>query len=424
MSHRPTGTPVGQDASKSRLKAVLATGLAHHWRRGSVPVEALKRAREEIPPNLLTALPRELLEIILSYSKGMPCQKIRELRLIDQSFDQLLQGGDFWQWQCELRDYDREDRLFPNRDPLTAYWGAPVSGSAKVPYTGSYRKHYEWWCERQFDNRLLRIAVDGLFGRSNAAAKPPPYIDLNAGPIASWDVSQVTDMSGLFKDNDSFNADLSLWNVSKVTNMNNMFEKATSFNSDLTKWKVGKVNRMLSMFGSAKQFNNGSARGVANNGLKDWDVGMVQEMRDMFREAEGFNSNIGGWNVMGTYSMESMFEGATSFNCGQAPGVRHDLLVSWNVMNVIHMQRMFAGATCFNGNLSTWTLSDLAMVYDTDMFANATRYNPPDGFSIGEKASEKAKVIAEARVEAHTKIIMLRQLEEEAVLIAAMKEGR
>merc|ERR1712072_675531 len=35
-----------------------------------------------------------------------------------------------------------------------------------------------------------------------------------------------------------FNSDLSKWDVSKVTDMSGMFASATSFNNDLSKWEV------------------------------------------------------------------------------------------------------------------------------------------------------------------------------------------
>jgi len=52
------------------------------------------------------------------------------------------------------------------------------------------------------------------------------------GNISDWDVSQVTDMSQLFKDT-SFNDDISNWDVSSVTTMENMFQNATIFNQTL-----------------------------------------------------------------------------------------------------------------------------------------------------------------------------------------------
>ena len=44
------------------------------------------------------------------------------------------------------------------------------------------------------------------------------------GPIAHWGVSAITDMSELFKDMTSFNADISGWNTSGVTDMSSMFQ--------------------------------------------------------------------------------------------------------------------------------------------------------------------------------------------------------
>ena len=44
------------------------------------------------------------------------------------------------------------------------------------------------------------------------------------GPIANWDVSGISDMSELFKDLTSFNADISSWDTSRVTDMRTMFQ--------------------------------------------------------------------------------------------------------------------------------------------------------------------------------------------------------
>ena len=48
------------------------------------------------------------------------------------------------------------------------------------------------------------------------------------GPIAEWDVSAITDMSGLFKDLKNFDADISKWNTSGVTDMKWMFYVSSS----------------------------------------------------------------------------------------------------------------------------------------------------------------------------------------------------
>ena len=83
------------------------------------------------------------------------------------------------------------------------------------------------------------------------------------GLIEEWDVSEVTDMYELFKDQKEFDADLSGWDVSKVTNMSFMFEGATTFNADLSGWDVSNVGSgplyyegsMDSMFYGATAFD-------------------------------------------------------------------------------------------------------------------------------------------------------------------------
>ena len=44
------------------------------------------------------------------------------------------------------------------------------------------------------------------------------------GPVANWDVSEISDMSKLFKGLESFDADISSWDTSGVTDMTSMFE--------------------------------------------------------------------------------------------------------------------------------------------------------------------------------------------------------
>jgi surface protein len=44
------------------------------------------------------------------------------------------------------------------------------------------------------------------------------------GPIADWDVSAITDMSGLLYGLQNFNADISSWDTSGVTDVSQMFQ--------------------------------------------------------------------------------------------------------------------------------------------------------------------------------------------------------
>ena len=324
MSRRPA--PVGKDASKGRLKAVLAAGLVHHGRPRPAPTDARDREldsddeeslplterpaykRKKRPPspppaNLLGELPPDLIMYILSYTNGMSCEKIAELRLLDVRFREMLRSEEFWKWQCQLRNYDREDRLFPTADAAQYWTPAPPPGMAKVAYRGSWRAHYEWWCTRAFSNETLKDVARKLllytatrnpseaWVRAGFLSGHPDYITTNYGPIKSWDVSQVTDMTELFVDEDglnlqdSFRGDLSLWDVSNVTSMQRMFADCKQFNGNLSKWDTSSVTDMGGMFDHCETFN-------AN--LSTWNVSKVTDMTAMFLGCASFNDDLSG----------------------------------------------------------------------------------------------------------------------------------
>ena len=62
--------------------------------------------------------------------------------------------------------------------------------------------------------------------------------------LNNWDVSQISDMSGMFAGCTSFNQSLNDWDVSKVEDMSNMFSGCTSFNQDLGMWKLEKCEKL------------------------------------------------------------------------------------------------------------------------------------------------------------------------------------
>jgi surface protein len=66
--------------------------------------------------------------------------------------------------------------------------------------------------------------------------------------LGSWDVSNVTDMSGMFGGAFEFNQDIGRWDVSSVTDMNEMFYHAKSFNQYIGSWDMSSVTNMYTMF--------------------------------------------------------------------------------------------------------------------------------------------------------------------------------
>ena len=103
--------------------------------------------------------------------------------------------------------------------------------------------------------------------------------------VSGWDVSNVTDMSGLFVNCKYFNGDLSKWDVSNVKKTVNMFAGCYKFNGDLSNWDISNLEDMSYMFNQCFAFRG--------KGLENWDVSKVKDMTNAFRMCK--KSAIPSW---------------------------------------------------------------------------------------------------------------------------------
>ena len=103
------------------------------------------------------------------------------------------------------------------------------------------------------------------------------------------DLSEVADMTNMFRKASSFDGDLSSWDVSQATDMSGMFTSATAFDGDVSPWDVSSVTDMSIMFALASSFNGD---------LSSWDVSSATGMGHMFLAANSFQQNLGNWYVV------------------------------------------------------------------------------------------------------------------------------
>ena len=200
----------------------------------------------------------------------------------------------------------------------------------------------------------LQAAVDLHYEDSNNAIS-------QYGEFNTWNVSAITDMSELFRNNDTFNEDISNWDTSNVTNMENMFFGAEIFNMNIGNWDTSKVTDMRFMFNTAISFNQG---------ISSWDTSNVTNMQHMFDTATTFNQDIGGWDTSNVTNMISMFDNATSFN---------KYIGGWDTSIVNRMGSMFQGATSFNQDISNWCVINVV--------------SEPDNFSTNSALSQSYKPV-------------------------------
>ena len=173
--------------------------------------------------------------------------------------------------------------------------------------------------------------------------------------IGDWDTRRVTSMASLFKNARSFDQDISHWDVSGVTDMSAMFQNARLFNEAIGDWDVSGVTTMISTFKGARAFNQD---------LSGWDVSAVTNMVTLFQQATAFNQDISGWDVSAVTNLSATFEGATSFNQD---------ISGWDVSGVTHLVGTFNGATAFNQDLSGWDVRGVTEM--SWLFSGATAFD-------------------------------------------------
>lgn len=179
--------------------------------------------------------------------------------------------------------------------------------------------------------------------------------NFNYNVLDFWDVSNATSIGGILNGTQVF--DSIDWSTfvfpPNLNSLDYFFEDATNFNQDISSWYTSDINSMQSTFENASSFNQD---------LSSWDVSNVEDMKSMFRGASSFNSDVSGWDVGSVERFEFMFENATSFNQditgwnfgGNIPQEYFDSGFTIKHFGIIN------GASSFNQDISLWDWTKLS----------------------------------------------------------------
>ncbi|MGB0523329.1 MAG: BspA family leucine-rich repeat surface protein [Flammeovirgaceae bacterium] len=241
-------------------------------------------------------------------------------------------------------------------------WGTNKWSSMKVAFSGCTNLTYQATdlpdlsqvsdMSGMFQNATAFNGAIGNWDVSNVTNMTSTFLGTEAfdQDLNSWDVSQVTDMTSMFKETVAFNGAIGNWNVANVTDMTQMFNEAAAFNQDLNAWNVSQVKNMSNMFKATTAFDGA---------IGNWDVSQVTNMSAMFQQAAAFNQPIGNWNTASLNNVIAMFQQAASFNQN---------LDGWDVTKILFMQRVFEEASAFDQSLGSWDISNVLNM--TDMLDN------------------------------------------------------
>jgi len=185
--------------------------------------------------------------------------------------------------------------------------------------------------------------------------------------VDSWTPISVKKFENMFNGASRFDGKI-FDQTNEAVTMTSMFEGASSFTGKNAENMVtNKVDNMQSMFKSATVFN----AAIPNSGTK-WSVALVTTMESMFEGASSFNKpldtwTLGGAGVVVTSGLKSMFKNAVAFNS-----------LTFKVDNTLQttatdVTSMFEGAAAFNQDISGWTVT--AITTFTNMFKDASSFN-------------------------------------------------
>jgi hypothetical protein len=244
-----------------------------------------------------------------------------------------------------------------NCNPNLAYWDV----SAVTDFTGVFRNMAAF--DQDLSAWVMSSAVNLNYMFHNAVVFNNGGSDL----IQNWDVSSVTSMSYTFAGQHgsfmAFNQPLGSWDVSSVTTMANMFQYCSNFNQDLGAWQLDSLTRTDAMFLNALSFNNGGVSTIDN-----WDMDQVTTLKQMFAGAVSFNQPIGSWDVSEVTTIQEFMSGD---NAGTA--VFNQPLNTWNLAKCTQFYYAFAKQPLFNQNLNGFVKA--AATHLHFMFLSATSFN-------------------------------------------------
>ena len=211
------------------------------------------------------------------------------------------------------------------------------------------------------------------FGMSTAADADPDA-SIYVPPEYCWDTSSVTDMSDMFYGCSSLTgiSGISYWDTPSLENMNQMFLKCSSLSTLSNGFALLNTSRVTDMGGV---FYGCTALGDIS-AISRWDVSSVTAMNGMFDNCSSLTdfSALSSWDVSSVKNMDETFK-----DCAKVKDL--SALSGWNTSTVQDMDSMFSGCASLKdlSGLSRWKVSSVEFM--GNMFSDCEALTGISGIS-------------------------------------------
>ena len=173
--------------------------------------------------------------------------------------------------------------------------------------------------------------------------------------VETWDVSEYTNFSSMFKGAKITSLDLSNWDTSKATNMNQLFNGCTSLTSvNMSGWQFNNDCSISSMFNSTSNLKT-------IIGHENWNLSNTTDCALLFYNSGIEELNVTNWNLSGKgTSVNGVFQNSKLSN----------LIGSENLINSTWTQlpSIFLGCPLTSIDVSNWDTSNVTSM--AQMFQN------------------------------------------------------
>lgn len=198
-------------------------------------------------------------------------------------------------------------------------------------------------CVGMFEKFNGTIYFPTNFNTSNVTSMKNLFKGSNADPnLSNWDVSNLEDASGMFRDTENANPDVFRWSTSNIVKANYMFAGAKKADPNIEKWNVHSLKEAKGMFKDAVK---------ANPNPCIWNTLNLEDASEMFMGTKTNPLNLYSWNVTKLKKADRMFKNSTA---GDFYSIN-----SWNLEELESCDEMFAGCENLQLYLTNWNTPSL-----------------------------------------------------------------